>query len=200
MNSFVFMMLGMFQDIQERVYEEIIDVIGPDRSVTYKDLPNLQLMERVIKETMRLFPVGPILVRKLTGDIAMGDKVLPEGGSVVLGIIVCHRNPEIWPDPLKFDPDRFLPEEVAKRHPYAWLPFSGGPRNCVGKIGTLFKMEKCSWKFFRTKVCDDGDEGFDSNRLAQIQGVHGIQTSGGHQSKGRSDAETDRRIQTIPRI
>lgn len=133
MNSFVFIMLGMFPDYQERVYEEIMDVIGPDRRITVHDLPKLQFMERVIKETMRIFPVGPLLVRKLTGDIMLRGKILPEGGSVVLGIMSLHRDPKIWPDPMKFDPDRFLPEEVAKRHPYAWLAFSGGPRNCVGK-------------------------------------------------------------------
>lgn len=61
-------------------------------------------------------------------------KTLPEGSSIVLGIIKTHRDEKHWPDPLKFDPDRFLPEQVATRNPYCYLPFSGGPRNCLGEL------------------------------------------------------------------
>lgn len=61
-----------------------------------------------------------------------GSCTIPEGAGCLLGVFYAHRNPKFWKDPLKFDPDRFLPEEVAKRHPYSWIPFSGGPRNCIG--------------------------------------------------------------------
>lgn len=63
---------------------------------------------------------------------------VPEGVSAVLIIMHTHRDSNIWPNPLKFDPDRFLPEEVAKRHPYSYLPFSGGPRNCIGNLNYIF--------------------------------------------------------------
>lgn len=58
---------------------------------------------------------------------------MPKGCRIAISIFDLHRDEKLWPDPLKFDPDRFLPEEVAKRHPYAYLPFSGGPRNCIGQ-------------------------------------------------------------------
>ncbi|KAJ8949165.1 hypothetical protein NQ314_008287, partial [Rhamnusium bicolor] len=61
------------------------------------------------------------------------EAVLPKGSSAYFSPIHVHRNPKYWPDPLKFDPDRFLPEEIAKRHPCTFIPFSYGSRNCIGK-------------------------------------------------------------------
>ncbi|KAF5274446.1 hypothetical protein FQA39_LY18725 [Lamprigera yunnana] len=142
MTSFTFIMLAMFPDIQQKVYEEVMDVLGPDKFVEHSDLNKFEFLERVLKETMRLFPAGPFLVRSITKDIQLEKCVLPAGSSVVLGIMGLHRDEKNWPDPLKFDPDRFLPENVAKRHSYAWLPFSGGPRNYVGLKHALMSM-KC---------------------------------------------------------
>lgn len=141
MNSFVFIMLGMYPDIQEKVYEEVLDVLGPDRPVEHTDLNRFPYMERVMRETMRLFPVGPLLVRAITKDIKLEKCIIPAGSSVVMAIIALHWDASVWPDPFKFEPDRFLPEEVAKRHPYSWLPFSGGPRNCVGPKYAFMAMK-----------------------------------------------------------
>ncbi|XP_031330392.1 cytochrome P450 4C1-like [Photinus pyralis] len=141
MNSFIFVMLGMYPDVQEEVYQEVLDVLGPDRAVEAADLGRFQYMERVMKETMRIFPVGPLLVRAITKDIQLENCVIPAGSSVVTVIMQTHRSEKIWPQPLKFEPDRFLPEEIAKRHPYAWLPFSAGPRNCVGPKYAFMAMK-----------------------------------------------------------
>ncbi|XP_023289414.1 cytochrome P450 4C1-like [Orussus abietinus] len=135
-SSFVMLMLASFPDIQEKVYQEQLNIYGPTNieNVLLKeeDLQRMEYLERVIKETMRLFPVLPFLVRKVTEDLDIGSYTLPKGSTVMVEIIKLHRMEEYWPSPEKFDPDRFSPEEVAKRHPYCYAPFSAGPRNCLG--------------------------------------------------------------------
>ncbi|CAH1118517.1 unnamed protein product [Phaedon cochleariae] len=126
-------MLGMHQEIQQKVYEEAMDVLGSDRAVESKDMSKFNYTERVIKETLRLFPIAAILGRTLEEDIDLGDGItLPAGSSAGFGTVHIHRDPKYWPNPFKFDPDRFLPEEVSKRHPCTYIPFSYGPRNCIG--------------------------------------------------------------------
>uniref|UniRef100_A0A182VPE8 Uncharacterized protein n=2 Tax=Anopheles merus TaxID=30066 RepID=A0A182VPE8_ANOME len=133
--SNLLLMLAMHPEVQEMVYQEVMSVC-PDKSkpVTMEDANNLAYTEMVCKETMRLFPVGPLIGRKCVADVKLDDKhTIPAGCCVALGIYQIHRDPTIWgPEPGKFNPDHFLPERVAERHPYAYLPFSGGPRNCIG--------------------------------------------------------------------
>ncbi|XP_064214477.1 cytochrome P450 4C1-like [Tribolium castaneum] len=135
---FVLTLLGMHQDVQEKLYEEIIEVLGPEKYPTLDDLPKLKYTERVIKETLRLFPGAPFIARIASDDIDLGDYVIPRGSNIAVGYVHLHRSEKYWEEPLKFNPERFLPENVAKRHPYTWLPFSGGLRNCVGgKFGMM---------------------------------------------------------------
>ncbi|KAJ8982605.1 hypothetical protein NQ317_005077 [Molorchus minor] len=137
-SSFALVAMGLHQDLQQKVFEEVIDVIGPDRAVEPADLPHLKYTERFVKETLRIFPVAGFVVRAVEEDVDIGDHVLPSGSSVIFGILRAHTNEKYWPDPYKFDPDRFLPEEVAKRHPCTYVPFSYGPRNCIGmKYGMM---------------------------------------------------------------
>lgn len=172
--GFILTMLGMHQGVQDLVYDEVIDVLGQEGQILYSDLPHLDYTERAIKEAMRLFPIGPLIVRAVEEDLDIGMRLetkfsgsylkenfelssdrfinlqlllshilyalvsflgcatLPVGCSCVLMILHVHRNPKIWPDPLRFDPDRFLPENCEGRHPFAYVPFSGGPRGCLG--------------------------------------------------------------------
>lgn len=141
-NSFVMLILGLYPDIQERVYKEVMEQIGPDRPVNKEDLHELKYLERVIKETMRVFPVAPVIVRKITEDLDIGDGiVLPSGSSAALVIYVLHFDTKHWEDPWVFDPDRFLPENVASRDLYAYCPFSAGPRNCIGARYAMMAMK-----------------------------------------------------------
>ncbi|XP_017778219.1 PREDICTED: cytochrome P450 4C1-like [Nicrophorus vespilloides] len=136
--GFVLLCLGIYPEIQKKVYEEVFDILGRDRSLKSDDLPHLKYLEKVVKETMRLFPIGPFILRQVSEDLPLANKVLPKGSGVVLCIYSLHRSPEYYKDPLEFKPERFNPEESSKRHPYAYLAFSGGPRNCAGpKFGIM---------------------------------------------------------------
>lgn len=139
--AYTFTLLGMHPDIQDKVYQEVMDVVGCDKPIYYDDLPNLKYTERAIFEAMRILPVTPYLGRLATADIDLGTKTLPKDSNVFISVMDLHRNEDYWPDPLKYDPDRFLPEEVAKREPYAHIPFSGGPRNCIGKTYAIMLMK-----------------------------------------------------------
>ncbi|XP_044261141.1 cytochrome P450 4C1-like [Tribolium madens] len=139
--SFVLTLLGMHQDIQEKLYDEIIQVLGPERPLNFDDLPHLKYTERTIKESLRLFPGAPFIARIAEEDINLGEVVIPRGSNIAVGYVHLHRSEKYWEEPLKFDPDRFLPENVSKRHPYTWLPFSGGLRNCVGGKFAMMVMK-----------------------------------------------------------
>uniref|UniRef100_A0A182JIK4 Uncharacterized protein n=1 Tax=Anopheles atroparvus TaxID=41427 RepID=A0A182JIK4_ANOAO len=133
--SNLLLMLAIHQDVQEAVYQEVMSVC-PDKTkpVTTEETNGLVYTEMVCKETLRLFPVAPLLARKSVTDVKLDEKhTIPAGSCVCICVYTMHREPSIWgPEPTKFNPDHFLPEKVANRHPYAYIPFSGGPRNCIG--------------------------------------------------------------------
>nr|ALD15915.1 cytochrome P450 [Dendroctonus armandi] len=138
---FIFTVLAIHQDIQEKVLAEILDVVGPNASVRLEHLTQLKYLERAIKETMRLFPIGPLLVRKAEKNINIGDHVIQKNCSILFGVLSVHRNAKYWPQPNKFDPDRFLPENASKIQPGSYIPFSHGPRNCIGLKYAMMSMK-----------------------------------------------------------
>lgn len=127
------LMLAMHQDCQAAVLAELRTFFhAADSDVTYEDLPNLEYLERCIRETLRLFPPGPVIARLTTADIQLPSGTIPKGTTVVLDIMHLHRDPKIWGNNVgAFDPDRFLPENIAKRPPFSYIPFSAGQRNCI---------------------------------------------------------------------
>lgn len=97
------------------------------------ELNNLNYLECVIKEAMRLYPSLPLIGRLSDEEIITKDGlVIPKNSDIALSIFNIHRNEKCWPEPTRFDPDRFLPENSAGRHPFAFVPFSVGTRNCIG--------------------------------------------------------------------
>lgn len=93
---------------------------------------------RCIKESLRLYPPVPAISRCTSEDIKTKFGVIPEGAAMIIHIYDLHRNPKFWPNPDVFDPSRHLPENCIGRHPFAYIPFSAGPRNCIGKQAQCF--------------------------------------------------------------
>ncbi|XP_043682415.1 cytochrome P450 4C1-like isoform X1 [Vespula pensylvanica] len=140
--SFVLLMLATFPDIQNEVYKELNQIYGScdpkDISIKYDDLKDMKLLERVIKETLRLFPAVPIIARKVTQDIEVTKNwTIPKGSSAIFFIYNLHRNEKYWPQPLIFDPDRFLPGRYSSSD---FFPFSYGRRNCIGQNFAMLEM------------------------------------------------------------
>ncbi|XP_015518466.2 cytochrome P450 4C1-like [Neodiprion lecontei] len=131
-SSFVFLMLGMHQSIQDKVRTELHEVLG-EGSVTAENIHDLKYVEMVVKETLRLFPIAPLMVRELKGDVDLQTMTLLEGCSVIMVPYMTHRDPNHWANPDEFDPDRFASENSVGRHSCAYVPFSGGLRGCIGQ-------------------------------------------------------------------
>lgn len=120
---------------QEKIIEELEFIFGTSqRPVTPVDLREMKYLEQCVKETMRLYPSVPVFARTLGEDVKLKTHTLPKGCDVVIIPFATHRLSEIFPNPEVFNPDRFDPDEVEQRHPYAYIPFSAGPRNCIGII------------------------------------------------------------------
>ncbi|KAK7863480.1 hypothetical protein R5R35_010516 [Gryllus longicercus] len=133
-------LMALHLDVQEKVYEEQMEIFqGSDRKPTMKDLSEMKYLERVIKESLRLYPIAPFITRQVTQDIEIGEYCLPEGSQVMLHIYHVHRNHKYFPEPETFNPDNFLPERVLTRHPFAYVPFSAGSRNCIGQKFALLE-------------------------------------------------------------
>ncbi|XP_050425339.1 cytochrome P450 4C1-like [Adelges cooleyi] len=140
--TLVLIMLGIHKNIQDLVREELYLIFGDsDREATLEDLKSMSYLERVIKETIRLYPSVPGFTRRLRQNLDVGEYKIPP--QTVIGVIpyLLHRDEKLFPNPLIFDPDRFLPEVNSTRHPYSYLPFSAGPRNCIGQKYVMHQMK-----------------------------------------------------------
>ncbi|KAI4464332.1 cytochrome p450 family 4 [Holotrichia oblita] len=138
--SWTLLLLGNHPDIQERVFEEVRNVLHDKLTPTsINELNEFKYLERVIKESLRLYPSVPAIIRHTKEEIQIDEYKIPPNVDVVLLIYCVHRDPKVYPNPEKFDPDRFLPENCVNRHPYAYVPFSAGSRNCVGQKFALYE-------------------------------------------------------------
>ncbi|MGB8790560.1 MAG: cytochrome P450 [Mycobacterium sp.] len=122
--------LGNRPDLQQRVAAEA-SALG-DRRLTHEDVPRLRYTMQVLHEALRLCPPAPAVGRTVMADIEVDGYRLPAGTCAIVAIYAMHRDPALWEDPLRFDPDRFSPERSKDRNRWQYLPFGGGPRACIG--------------------------------------------------------------------
>jgi cytochrome P450 len=129
-------LLALFPEWQERVREEAQSVVGAG-TVGREEIAKLPLLDAVFHEALRLYPPAPALMRRSLAPVTLGGIPLASGATIMIPIYVVHRHRLLWRDPLRFDPARFAPEARAERHRCAYLPFSVGPRSCIGAAFAL---------------------------------------------------------------
>ncbi|XP_071576390.1 probable cytochrome P450 6a14 [Temnothorax nylanderi] len=155
--------LAQHQDIQNKVRKEIDEILKKHGEMTYNAVNEMTYLHKVVNETMRKYPPVPVLNRVCTKDLDLPTTNihLPEGTLITIPVLGLHRDPSIYPDPDKFDPERFDGDKIATRHPYAYLPFGEGPRICIGmrfgymqtKVGLVSLLSKFKFKLHpRTPV------------------------------------------------
>uniref|UniRef100_A0A452SNJ9 Cytochrome P450 family 4 subfamily B member 1 n=1 Tax=Ursus americanus TaxID=9643 RepID=A0A452SNJ9_URSAM len=134
--------MALYPEHQHRCREEVCKILGDRDSFQWDDLGKMTYLTMCIKESFRLYPPVPQVYRQLSKPVSFVDgRSLPAGSLISLHIYALHRNSAVWPDPEVFDPLRFSPENVATRHPFAFMPFSAGPRNCIGQQFAMNEMK-----------------------------------------------------------
>jgi len=138
--SWLLLELTQHPEIQEKMYKEIMSVIG-NNEPTFETVNSLEYVDRVINENMRIHPSVPLLfTRKAVTDLQYKDMWIPKDSAIGFSAHAIHRDPNHWENPEVFDPERFSPEKVKGRHKFAFIPFSLGPRMCLGNNFSLVEQ------------------------------------------------------------
>jgi cytochrome P450 len=138
--SWTFSLLARHPEIEQRVREEAVRVLG-DRDPVLEDVRSLEYTRLVLEEALRLFPPAWIFERQNVEADTLGGYPVKAGSIVGICPYVIHRYPKYWDKPEVFDPERFLPEQAEKRPRYSYLPFGGGARTCIGNHFAMMEAQ-----------------------------------------------------------
>ena len=136
--TWAFLQLSRHPEVRRRLEAELAEVLG-GRDPTFEDVPRLAYTRRVLDETMRLYPPAWIIARRAMADDEILGWRVPADTFVLMSPFVTHRSPAFFENPEGFDPDRFLPERAAALPRFAYFPFGGGPRLCIGNAFALLE-------------------------------------------------------------
>lgn len=130
------------QDIQDRMREELNELLEREEKFDYNTVTQLQYMEAVMFETMRVYPPITMFVTRLADkDYKYKDFTIPANTGIIVPVYELHHDPRLWEEPEKFDPERFIGSNKGKISPVAWQPFGCGPRNCIGMRFALLEAK-----------------------------------------------------------
>jgi len=130
--AWTFLLLAQHPEIEKRLSEEVHNVLQ-DRKPTFDDIPRLRYAKMVFAESMRVYPPAWIISRQSTRDYQAGRYLIPAGSYISLSPWVMHHQAEYFPDPLRFDPERWKDDTNASKMAFRYIPFGAGPRNCIGE-------------------------------------------------------------------
>ncbi|XP_066905814.1 cytochrome P450 4c21 isoform X2 [Halyomorpha halys] len=138
--TFTIWLIGTHPDVQKELYNEVTSIIQENKVPSMEDYNKMEYLERVIKESLRLYPPIPIIGREATEDVVLPSNghIIPRGAQIQLFIYTLHRREDLFYDADKFNPDRFL---TPQKHPFAYIPFSAGPRNCIGQKFAMLSLK-----------------------------------------------------------
>lgn len=139
--SWTLYLLAQHPEIAQQVRQEVLAVVGPTAVPGYDHVRELRYTLQVIQESMRLYPPAWLISRRSLGPDQFGDYAVGENTYVFISPYALHRDPTQWAFPNAFHPDHFLPERQRERHSFAYLPFGGGPRICIGNNFALMEMQ-----------------------------------------------------------
>lgn len=131
--TFTWYLLGRHPEAEGRLHEEVDRVLA-GRAPTAADVEALPYTRAVLSESMRLYPPAWIVTRQAKHDVEVDGRRVPEGGVIMMSQWVTHHDERWWPDPNRFDPNRWLAEPQPERPRYAYFPFGGGARSCIGEF------------------------------------------------------------------
>ncbi len=138
--AWTFFLLSEFPSVLRRLEIEV-DHVLQGRRPTADDCAKLAYTKMVIQESLRLYPPSRVLIRRAIKADRIGEYEIPAGSIVMFFQWAVHRHPDFWENPEGFDPERFTPETCSSRHPYAYFPFGGGPRKCIGYEFALLEAQ-----------------------------------------------------------
>jgi cytochrome P450 len=168
--------LATYPECQEKLHQEIVEVAKGQEKLTHDLVQEMPYLDRCLSETLRMYPSGPRTDRIASEDTTINGLFIPKGMTVGVPIYAIQNDPSVWPEPEKFNPDRFLPAAKEGRDPGIYMPFGIGPRNCVGMRLALMEMKMAMARIlqkFKLVQCAETEIPLKMDKMS-MKGANGI--------------------------